>query len=133
MVSQSILNMTTQADTSAPDRFLKLLRKALAGSGLSLNEAARQSDISPAYFSRLINGIRGVPGDETISKLEAVLDIQPRGLLFDAAGRHDVILAKVVKKDSERVLMRALAPLTNEDFAKVVKVAEQLAKKYNAQ
>ncbi len=123
--------MTTQEPTSAPERFLRLLKKALGGSGMSLSEAARAARISPAYLSRLLKGKRGVPGNETIASLEETLDIQPRGLLFDAAGRHDRVVSRVLNKDSQRLLMRSLAPLTQDDFAKVVKVAEQLAKKYH--
>jgi transcriptional regulator with XRE-family HTH domain len=125
--------MATQEPTSAHDRFLRLLRKALAGSGLSLREAARKSDISPAYLSRMLNGERGSPGPKTIARLEETLDIHPRGQLFDAAGRHDRLLSKVINKDDQRLLMRSLAPLNPDDFAKVVKVAEQLARKYHEQ
>ena len=125
--------MITQEPTSAPDRFLRLLRKALAGSGLSLRAAARQAAISPAYLSRLLKGERGVPGNDTLTRLEATLDIQPRGQLFDAAGRQDLLLSKVLKKDEQRVLMRSLAPLTPADFDKVVRVAEKLARHYPEQ
>jgi transcriptional regulator with XRE-family HTH domain len=122
--------MTTQEPTSAPERFLRLLKKALGGSRLSLRQAAAKADISPAYLSRLLKGERGVPGNDTITRLEEVLDVQPRGLLFDAAGRHDTVVAKVVRKDSERLLMRSLAPLNPNEFAEVVKKAGQLAAKY---
>jgi transcriptional regulator with XRE-family HTH domain len=122
--------MTTQEPTSAPERFLRLLKKALGGSGMSLREAARAAHISPAYLSRLQKGERGLPGNETIAILEEVLDVQPRGLLFDAAGRHDRVVSRVLNKDSQRLLMRSLAPLNESDFAKVAKVAEDLAKKY---
>jgi len=124
--------MTTQEPTSAPEPFIRQLRRALARSGLSLRQAAAQADISPAYLSRLLKGERGLPAPETISNLEKVLNIDPPGQLFDAAGRHDHLVSKVVKKDNSRLLMRSLAPLTNEDFAKVVKVAEQLAQKYQS-
>ena len=122
--------MTTQEPTSAPERFLRLLKRALAGSGLSLRQAAAKADISPAYLSRLLKGERGLPGNDIIARLETVLDVQPRGLLFDAAGRHDSLVSKVVNKDSQRLLMRSLAPLTQDEFARVVKVAKQLARKH---
>lgn len=123
--------METQEPTSAPDRFLRLLRRALASSGLSLREVSRKSAISPAYLSRLIKGERGAPSNETITRLEEALDIQPRGQLFDAAGRQDTLVTKVLNRDNQRILMRSLAPLTPEEFTKVVRVAEKLAQKYH--
>ncbi len=78
-------------------------------------------------MSRLVNEQRGLPGGDTIRKLEDVLDIQPRGLLFDAAGRHDAVATKVMKREGARILMRTLTKLTDEDFVKVQKVAEDLA------
>ena len=125
--------MDSQEPTSAPDRFLRLLRKALASSGLSLREVSRKSGISPAYLSRLVKGERGAPTNETIVRLEEALNIQPRGQLFDAAGRQDSLVTKVLGKDSQRVLMRSLAPLSDEEFTKVVKIAEKLAQKYRTQ
>jgi len=122
--------MPIQEPTPAPDRFVRRLRKALGGSGVSLREAARKADVSPAYLSRLLNGERGAPANETIARLEEALDIRPRGQLFDAAGRQDHLADKVLKRDPDRVLMRSLAPLSPEDFAKVVQVAERLARKY---
>jgi transcriptional regulator with XRE-family HTH domain len=123
--------MTTQEPTSAPERFLRLLKKALGGSGLSLRAAAGKAAVSPSYLSRLLKGERGLPSNETIGRLEEVLDVQPRGLLFDAAGRQDRLLAEVLHKDSQRLLMRSLAPLSRDEFAKVIGVAEKLAKKYH--
>jgi len=124
------VSMETQAPTAAPDRFIRLVKKAMIGQRFTLRQLAEKSDLSPAYLSRLFNRERGLPTDERITKLEEVLDIQPRGLLFDAAERHDQVVTKVLKKDSERLLMRSLAPLTAEEFAQVVKVAERLAKKH---
>ena len=79
----------------------------------------------------MIKGERGAPTNETITRLEETLNIQPRGQLFDAAGRQDSLVTKVLNRDNQRILMRSLAPLTPDEFAKVVKVAEKLAKKYN--
>jgi len=125
--------MATQEGTSAPEPFIRLLKKALAASGLSLRDAARQSGISPSYLSLLLNGERGTPSDETITKLEEAIDIQPRGRLFDAAGRHDELVSKVLNRDNQRLLMRSLAPLAPNEFAKVVKLAQDLARKRHAQ
>lgn len=124
--------MPTQEPTPAPDRFVRLLRKALGGSGISLREAARRAGISPAYLSRLINGERGAPANETITRLEDALGIEPRGQLFDAAGRQDQVVSRVLTKDNQRILMRSLAPLSQDEFAKVLKVAERLARKYQS-
>lgn len=123
--------MTTQQPTSAPDRFVRLLRLALASQGLSLRKVAEKADISPAYLSRLVNGERGLPTDDTvIGKLEQVLDI-PRGKLFDAAERPDFTAKTFLKKQQARPLMRSLAPLSDADLAKVLAVADKLAGKYH--
>jgi len=124
--------MTMQQPTSAPDRFLRLLRVALASQTLSLRKVAEKADISPAYLSRLVNGERGLPTDDTIiGKLEQALDIQP-GKLFDAAERPDATAKTFLKKQQARPLMRSLAPLSDEDLAKVLKVADELARKHHA-
>ena len=119
--------MPSQEPTAAPAPFVRLLRKSIANQGLSLREIGRQVGASTAYMSRLVNEQRGLPADDTIRKLEDVLDIQPRGLLFDAAGRHDPVASKVMKRDGARILMRTLTKLTDEEFAQVQKVAEELA------
>ena len=97
---------------------------------MTLAEVSGKADISPAYLSRLLNGERGVPAIGIITRLEEVFDIQPRGLLFDAAGLHDSVVSKVLKKDNARVLMRSLGPLTDEEMATVLNVVEALAKKH---
>ncbi len=119
--------MATQEPTAAPDPFVRLLRKSIAAQSLSLREIGRHIGVSTAYMSRLINKQRGLPADETIVKLEDVLDIQPRGLLFDAAGRHDSVASKVFKRDGARILMRTLARLTDDEMARVLEVAERYA------
>jgi hypothetical protein len=87
-------------------------------------------DVPIAYLSRRLNKQRGLPADETIKKFEKVMEIEP-GRLFDAAGRHDVLASKVFKHEGARRLLRHLEPLPDEDFAKVIKEAEALAKKYH--
>ena len=125
------LPMTTQQPTAAPDRFVRLLRLALASQPLSLRKVAEKAGISPAYLSRLVNGERGLPTNDTIiAKLEEVLDFQP-GKLFDAAERPDLTAKTFLKKPQARPMMRSLAPLSDADLAKVLKVAEDLAKKHN--
>jgi transcriptional regulator with XRE-family HTH domain len=122
--------MATQPPTSAPTEFVRLLKQSFDGSGMTLAEVSGKADISPAYLSRLLNGERGVPAIGIITRLEEVFDIQPRGLLFDAAGLHDSVVSKVLKKDNARVLMRSLGPLTDEEMATVLNVVEALAKKH---
>jgi transcriptional regulator with XRE-family HTH domain len=123
--------MTTQQPTAAPDRFLRRLRKAMAGQPLSLRAVARQAGISPGYLSRLLNGERGLPEDDaTITKLERILDI-PRGELFDAAARPDATTKTFLKKEQARPLMRTLERLSEADMTQVLCVAEKLAAKYH--
>jgi transcriptional regulator with XRE-family HTH domain len=117
---------------SPPELFLRRLKKAFAGQPQSLREVARRVGMSPAYLSCLLKGQRNAPDNTLITKLEEVLNVQPPGSLFDAAGRQDHFVSKVLKKDSERLLMRSLAPLNAKDFAKVVELAELLAKKHQS-
>jgi len=122
--------MMTQQPTPAPDKFVRLLRVALASQTLSLRKVAEKAGISPAYLSRLVNGERGLPTDDTIiSKLEKALDIAT-GRLFDAAERPDDTARTFLKKQQARPLMRSLAPLSDEDLAKVLKVANELGEKH---
>jgi transcriptional regulator with XRE-family HTH domain len=122
--------MKAQKATAAPSRFIRTLKDAMVGQGMSLRQLADKAGVSPAYLSRLFNAERGLPVDQTIAKFEEVLDIQPRGALFDAAGRHDGVAAQFVQKDGARLLMRTLAPLTEEEMAKVQAVAQRLANKH---
>jgi len=124
--------MATQQPTPAPPEFIRLLDQAIRQSGLTKGEVAFKADISAAYLSRLLHGERGVPADSVLIRMEEVLDIQPRGSLFDAAGRHDAVISKVLKKDKARVLLRSLGPLTDDEMATVLTVAESLAKNHRA-
>ena len=112
--------MIEQRPTPAPPEFIRRLEEGIRNS----------ADISPAYLSRILHGVRGVPADSILVKLEDVLDINPRGQLFDAAGRHDAVVSRVLKKEKGRVLMRKLAPLTDEDLSAVLTMAEALSRKY---
>lgn len=122
--------MEEQQPTSAPPEFIRLLVQGIRDSGLTKAEVAFKTDISPAYLSRLLHGVRGVPADEILLRLEDVLDIQPRGRLFHAAGRLDTVVSKVLNKEKGRVLMRSLGPLSDDDMAIIVNVADGLAKKH---
>ena len=122
--------MTIQEPTAAPDQFIRLLDKSIVKQGLSLREVASRVGVSIAYLSRLLSRQRGLPANGTIMKFEKVLEIES-GSLFDAAGRHDAVAAKVFKNDKARRLLRSLGPLSDEEFAKVVAEAERLDKKYH--
>ena len=122
--------MLKQQPTSAPPEFIRLLDQAIRDSGLTKAEVAFKADISPAYLSRLLHGVRGVPADTILVRLEDVLDIQPRGRLFDAAARQDAVVNKVLQKEKGRVLMRSLASLTDDELAIILSVADGFAKKH---
>lgn len=122
--------MTEQQPTSAPTEFILLLEQAITDSGLTKAQVAFNADISPAYLSRLLHGVRGVPADTILVRLEDVLDIQPRGRLFDAAGRHDSVVSRVLKKSNGRTLMRKIVPLTEDQIGILLNVAEGLASKH---
>ena len=129
--SANLLPMATQPASPAPSEFIRLLRQSFDTSGLTLTEVAGKAEISPAYLSRMLKGERGVPAIGIITRLEEVFDIQPRGQLFDAAGLNDSVVSKVLKKEQGRVLLRSLGPLTDEEMATVLSVADALAKNHS--
>jgi transcriptional regulator with XRE-family HTH domain len=122
--------MTEQQPTSARPEFIRLLEQAIRDSGQTKAEVAFKADISPAYLSRLLHGVRGVPADSILVRLENILAMDPPGQLFDAAGRHDAVISRVLKKKNARPLMRKLAPLSDDDMGTILNVAEALARKY---
>jgi transcriptional regulator with XRE-family HTH domain len=122
--------MESQEPTAAPARFIRMLKDAMNRQKLSLRQMADKTGVSPAYLSRLFNRERGLPADQTIAKFEEILDIQPRGALFDAAGRHDQEAAKFFRRDSGRLFMRTLAPLTEAEIAQVLKIAQEFAHRH---
>ena len=122
--------MTMQKPTKAPDRFIRLLEKAMKAhpDKLSLRAVARRADISPAYLSRLISGERGVPSNDAIAQLERVLKIPDREL-FKAAERPDDEALAFFRKDEAGSILRTLAPLPNNQLAAVHKMIEQFVQK----
>jgi len=122
--------MEAQKATAAPDRFIRMRKDAMDRQGFSLRQLADKAGVSPGYLSRLFNRQRGLPADDTIAKFEEILDIQPRGALFDAAGRHDREAEKFFRRDNARLLMRTLAPLTEAELAHVQKVAQGFANRH---
>jgi|SRR5665213_3661147 len=122
--------MEAQKATAAPNRFIHTLKDAMEMKGFSLRQLADKAGVSAAYLSRLFNRERGVPADDTIAKFEEILDIQPRGILFDAARRDDQVAASFKQITGARLLMRTLAPLTEVEMLQVQKVAQELAKRH---
>lgn len=122
--------MTIRTDMAAPAGFIALLDRAIQNANLSYREVAEKAKISHPFLSRLLSGQRGLPSDKTISKLERALNVPP-GKLFYEAGRTDPAAKAVLKKGNAPVLMRALAPLDDDDLLQVQKLAEKLAKKYS--
>jgi transcriptional regulator with XRE-family HTH domain len=122
--------MTTQKATKAPDRFLRLLEKAMKAhpDALSLRAVARQADISPAYLSRLLSGERGVPSNDAIARLERVLSI-PEGELFKAAARPDDQALEFFRKDEAGSIMRSLAEVPAGQLSAVRDLIEQFVQK----
>jgi len=121
--------MTEQQPTSAPPEFIRLLERAIHDSGLTKAQVAFKADISPAYLSRLLHGVRGVPADSVLVRLENVLAMDPAGQLFDAAGRHDAVISRVLQKKNARPMMRKLATLRDDDFDTVSSVVDALSRK----
>lgn len=119
-----------QKTIKAPERFLRLLEKAMKNhpDKLSLREVARRADISPAYLSRLLSGERGVPSNDAIGQLERVLNI-PAGELFKAAARPDDQALEFFRKDEAGSILRTLAPLPNSQLAVVHKMIERFVQK----
>lgn len=122
--------MTIQEPTAAPDPFIRLLSRAIEKQGLSLRDVASKAGVSIAYLSRLLGKQRGLPAKKTIEKFEKVLEIEP-GRLFDAAGLHDALASKVFKNEGARLFLRSMEHLSDEERAKVLQQAVQLAKKYH--
>ena len=122
--------MTENKITKAPDRFIRLLKKAMAEhpDKVSLRHVARLADISPAYLSLLLNGERGVPSNDAIARLEGVLNI-PDGELFKSAGRPNHQALEFFRKEEAGSIVRALAPLPNSQLPTVLKMIENFVKR----
>jgi transcriptional regulator with XRE-family HTH domain len=122
--------MTENKPTKAPEKFIRLLKKAMDEhpEELSLRQVAKRADISPAYLSLLLNGERGVPSNDAIRQLEDVLGI-PDGELFKAAARPDDQALEFFRKDDAGSIMRTLAPLPNSQLSAVRKLIEQFVEK----
>ena len=122
--------MTANKPPKAPDRFIRLLKKAMEDhpKKLSLREVARRADLSPAYLSYLLSGDRGVPSNDAIARLESVLGLTP-GALFEAAGRPDDEALVFFRKEEAVRIVRALAPLPANQLPAVLKIIQRFVKK----
>ena len=111
--------MADNTPNKAPDRFIRLLQKAMDEhpDKLSLNEVARRAGLSPAYLSFLLNGKRNVPSNAAITELERVLKIPP-GDLNKAAGRPDDAALEFFRKEQAAPIMRTLAQLPSNKLSK---------------
>ena len=74
------------ASTSTQPAFGALLRRqrlhlADHGRGYSLRKVATQVDIEPSYLSKIERGLESPPGEPTIRRLAAVLELSPYQLL----------------------------------------------------
>ncbi len=118
--------MTANKSAKAPERFIRLLKKAMADhpEGLSLNQVARRADLSPAYLSFLLNGERGVPSNEAMAQLEQVLNI-PQGELNKAAGKPDDAALAFFRREEAAPIMRSLAEVPNSKLREVRKLIER--------
>jgi transcriptional regulator with XRE-family HTH domain len=96
---------------------------------VSLNRAAMQAGLSPSFLSRILNRKRGLPSDETILRLAAVLNIQPRERLLIEAGRIPDDLKGALSHPHMPELLRATGKLTEGDLQEVVKTVHALALK----
>jgi ribosome-binding protein aMBF1 (putative translation factor) len=116
--------MATQKPTPAPKGFRDLIKSAMEKEGLNITELAQRANLSQAFISRILNGERGAPTDQIILKLEKILRLKTKQLLYEA-GRLGL------EKEGLPLLMRTLGPLSPEDVQKVQKLADKLAAKYH--
>ncbi len=122
--------MTANKPAKAPERFIRLLKKAMAEhpEKLSLNQVARRADLSPAYLCFLLNGERGIPSNDAIAQLEKVLKI-PQGELNKAAGKPDDAALAFFRREEAAPIMRTLAEVPNGKLAEVRKLIERYVRK----
>lgn len=117
--------MTAKKPAKAPERFIRLLKQAMAEhpEKLSRNQVARRADLSPAYLSFLLNGERGVPSNEAIAQLEKVLNI-PQGELNKAAGKPDDAALAFFRREEAAPIIRSLAEVPSSKLGEVRKMIE---------
>jgi transcriptional regulator with XRE-family HTH domain len=121
--------MTAKRPTKAPERFIRLLKKAMDEhpEKPSLREVARRAGLSPAYLSYLLSGDRGVPTNAAIAQLEEVLNI-PKGELFKAAGKPNDAALDFFRKEEAGPIVRTLATVPDRQLPQVHKLIELFLK-----
>lgn len=122
--------MTANKPLKAPERFIRLLDKAMKNhpKKLSLRQVAKLADLSPSYLSLLLNGERGVPSNRAIAQLEQVLNI-PNGGLHEAAGKPDDTALEFFRKEEAAPIVRTLSQVPNNKLSAVHKIIERFLKK----
>jgi transcriptional regulator with XRE-family HTH domain len=122
--------MAENKPNKAPDRFIRLLDKAMKEhpEKPSLNEIARRADLSPAYLSFLLNGKRNVPSNDAIARLAKVLNIHAEEL-FQAAARPDDQALEFFRKEEAGPILRSLADVPASKLGAVHKLIERFTRK----
>lgn len=87
--------------------FVRTVRLTMEHKGISGEELARRTGISPSYLSRVLSGERTPPADSVIEQIAEALGLNPDRLLVDA-GRLPVFMRGPVTDDELEALKRAL-------------------------
>lgn len=101
--------------------------------GISLNQAAEQAGMSPAFLSRILNRKRGIPSDKAILRLAKVLDLRPPERLLIEAGRIPEELKPALTNPQVPALLRATEKLNESDLEQVLKTIQALALKHRGE
>ncbi len=75
-------------------------------------------------------GERREPADSVITRLEEVWTFNPAVIFSMLLDGMMPVVSKVLRKDKARILMRATGPLSDDELAIILNVAEGLAKKH---
>jgi len=121
--------MRRRPKNAAPEGFIRLLRESMEKRGISLNQLADRSGVSPAFLSRILNRQRGLPSDKTILRLAQILELAPPERLLIEAGHIPEELKPVLSQPRIPALLRATEKLSETDLQEVLKTAEALALK----
>ena len=123
--------MATQQPTAAPEGFCVLLEQALAEARLSIREASKRAGISPAFLSRILQRERGLPSNDIILRLARALNIRPSEKLLIEAGRTPEDIKQLLTEPLVPEFVRTLGPLTDNDRAHLLKIAQELARRHS--
>ena len=127
---QAAGEMVAAKPMKAPERFIRLLKKAMDEhpEKLSLRQVARRADLSPAYLSLLLSAERPAPSNAAIAQLERVLNL-PEGDLFKAAERPNNQALEFFRKDEAGSILRKLALVPNRKLPAVDKLLADFLQK----